>query len=100
MGMPSVPGREFTDGDGEKSAPVAIVDGTMAAQYWRPSDPVGRSMRVNGALVLVVGGARTAKYRNLLETATPFFYGPLRQVPSAAARRTVRPSDGSSASGA
>jgi len=93
MGIPIMAGRDFTDSDDEKSAPVAIVDGTMAAQYWRASDPVGRSMRVNGALVRVVGVARTAKYRNLLETAKPFFYRPLRQVPCATAARQVRTSE-------
>ncbi len=93
MGIPIMAGRDFTDSDDEKSAPVAIVDGTMAAQYWRASDPVGRSMRVNGALVRVVGVARTAKYRNLLETAKPFFYRPLRQVPSASAALQVRASE-------
>jgi ABC-type antimicrobial peptide transport system permease subunit len=92
MGIPIIAGREFLRTDDGASAPVAIVDETMAAQYWRGADPVGRRMRVSGTSVRIVGVARAAKYRNLLETPQPFFYRPLRQVPSATVALQVRTS--------
>ena len=90
MGIPLVSGREFTRADNETAPPVAIVDETMAAQFWRGLDPVGRRVRVKGAWMQIVGVARTAKYRNLLETPKPFFYVPLRQNFSASAGLQIR----------
>lgn len=90
MGIPLVSGREFTRADNETAPPVAIVDETMAAQFWRGLDPVGRRVQVKGTWMQIVGVARTAKYRNLLETPQPFFYVPLRQNFSASAGLQIR----------
>jgi ABC-type antimicrobial peptide transport system permease subunit len=45
---------------------------------------------VKGKWLQVVGIARAARYRNLLETPQPFFYVPLRQNFSAVAARQIR----------
>jgi hypothetical protein len=90
MGIPLVAGREFTRADNETSLPVAIVDETMAAQFWRDADPVGRRLQVKAKWLQVVGVARAARYRNLLETPQPFFYVPLRQNFSAVAALQIR----------
>ena len=90
MGIPLVSGREFTRADNETAPPVAIVDETMAAQFWRGLDPVGRRVQVKGTWMQIVGVARTAKYRNLLEAPKPFFYVPLRQNFSASAGLQIR----------
>jgi predicted permease len=79
MGIPLVSGREFTRADNEAAPLVAVVDETMAKQYWRGEDPVGRRVQVRGRWMQVVGVARAAKYRNLLETPKPFFYVAQRQ---------------------
>jgi predicted permease len=79
MGIPLVSGRDFTKADDESSQPVAIVDETMAATYWRGTDPLDKRLIVNGRPMRVIGIARVAKYRNLLEARAPFFYVPLRQ---------------------
>ena len=79
MGIPLVAGREFTRADNEEVPLVAVVDETMAAQYWRGRDSVGSRVQVRGRWMQVIGIARAAKYRNLLETPKPFFYVPLRQ---------------------
>ncbi len=97
IGIPLVGGREFTRADDETAPPVAIVDQTMAAQFWRDADPVGRRVQVRGQWLRVVGVARDAKYRNLLETRRPFFYVPLRQNFSAAAGLQIRTSQGAAA---
>jgi predicted permease len=82
LGIPLVAGRDFTRGDDERAEPVAIVDETMAAQFWRGADPVGRIVRAGERRLRVIGVARNAKYRNLFETPRPFFYVPLRQAAS------------------
>jgi predicted permease len=79
IGIPLLSGREFTRADDDASALVAVVNEAMVAQYWRGQDPVGRRLLVKGRSMRVVGVARTSKYRNLLETPTPFFYVALRQ---------------------
>src|SRR3989442_3971267 len=79
MGIPLVSGREFTRADNDTAPLVAVVDETMAAQFWRGVDPIGRRVQVKGRWMQIVGVARNAKYRNLLETPKPFFYVALRQ---------------------
>jgi macrolide transport system ATP-binding/permease protein len=97
MGIPLVSGREFTRADDETALPVAIVDEAMAGQFWRGSDPVGRRVQVKGKWLQIVGVARAAKYRNLLETSRPFFYVPLRQHSAAAAALQIRTPQGPAA---
>jgi macrolide transport system ATP-binding/permease protein len=90
LGIPLVSGREFTQADDESGDPVAIVNQAMAAQYWRGGDPVGRRVQVKGRWLRVVGVARMAKYRNLLEPPKPFLYVPLRQNPAITVNLAIR----------
>lgn len=82
IGIPLVSGRDFNRADDENAPPVAIVNEAMAAQFWRGADPVGLRLRVKDRWIRVVGVAKNAKYRNMLETTIPFFYVPLRQNPT------------------
>ena len=79
LGIPLLAGREFVRTDDESGPLVAIVNQTMADQYWRGQDAIGRRLQVKGRWMQVVGVAKTSKYRSLTETATPFFYVPMRQ---------------------
>ncbi|MGH9822489.1 MAG: FtsX-like permease family protein, partial [Blastocatellia bacterium] len=79
MGIPLVAGREFMRSDNEKAALVAVVNETMAAQYWRGEDPAGRRFQVNDRWMQVVGVAKDSKYQTLMETGKPFFYVAMRQ---------------------
>ncbi len=79
MGIPLVSGREFTRADNETARLVAVVNETMAAQYWRGKDPVGSRLQVKGRWMQVIGVAKMAKYHNLSEPPRPFFYVPMRQ---------------------
>jgi predicted permease len=99
MGIPLVSGREFARADNETAPPVAVVDETMAAQFWRGADPVGRRVRVKDRWLQIVGVARNARYRNLLETPRPFFYVPLRQNFSATTALQIRTAQGPAALG-
>ena len=97
MGIPLVSGREFTRADNETAPLVAVVDETMAAQFWRGVDPVGRRVQVKGRWMQVVGVAHNVRYRNLFETPKPFFYVPLRQNFSATTALHIRTTQGPAA---
>ena len=95
LGIPLISGRDFTRADDEHALPVAIVDQTIGSQFFRGADPVGRRIQVSGKWLQIVGLARTAKYRNLLEPPRPFLYVPLLQKFSAVGALHIRTSQGS-----
>ncbi|HSW51166.1 MAG TPA: ADOP family duplicated permease, partial [Bryobacteraceae bacterium] len=80
MRIPLVAGRDFTDRDVRGSEQVIIVNQTFARRYFGDREPLGRKVRVSGALSTVVGVARDSKYRNPPEGPTASFYGPLEQM--------------------
>jgi putative ABC transport system permease protein len=75
-------GRAFSDGDIEGRPLVAVVNETMAKQYWPNRQAVGQIFH-EGELtdppIEVVGVARDVKYRSLREEARPSFYRPVAQ---------------------
>ncbi len=79
MGIPLISGREFTRADNETARQVAVVNETMARQFWHGEDPVGNRLQLNGRWIQVVGVAKNSKYETLFETSKPFFYVPMRQ---------------------
>ncbi len=81
MGIPLVAGREFTRGDDEKAAPVAVVNETIAQRYWQGRNPLGERLQVKGRWLTVVGVAKDSKYSSVREQPMPFFYVPIRQNP-------------------
>jgi macrolide transport system ATP-binding/permease protein len=90
MGIPLVAGREFTRADDERSALVAVVNETMAEQYWRGKNPIGERVQVKGRWMQVVGVAKDSKYESVREAAKPFFYVPWRQNFSVGAGLYIR----------
>ncbi len=90
MGIPLVSGREFTRADDEKAVPVAVVNETMVAQYWRGRTPIGQRLQVKGRWMQVVGVAKDSKYESIREAPKPFFYVPLRQNFSRSAGLYIR----------
>src|SRR5882762_7179268 len=90
MGIPVVLGREFTPGDDEKAALVAVVNETMVARYWNGKNPIGERLQVKGRWMRVVGIAKDAKYESVRELPKPFFYVPLRQNFSMGAALNIR----------
>ena len=79
MGIPLVSGREFLRSDDENGALVAIVNETMAAQFWNGRDPLGQRVQVKGRWMSIVGVAKDSKYQSMRELPKPFFYVPRRQ---------------------
>ncbi len=90
MGIPVLSGREFTRGDNETAALVAVVNDVMADRYWRGDDPVGKRLQVKGQWRQVVGVAKVSKYQSVRENPKPFFYVPLRQDFSVGAALHIR----------
>ena len=86
LGIPLVAGREFTRADNESAALVAIVNETMAAQFWKGNNPIGERVQVKGRWMTVVGVAKDSKYESMRELSKSFFYVPGGRIsPSARA---------------
>lgn len=81
LGISLVEGRDFTPDDRDKSRPVAIVNDTMAAQYWPNQDVIGKRLQLpRGKQFLeIVGVVKTANYSSLGEAPQSCVYIPLRQ---------------------
>jgi predicted permease len=90
MGIPIVRGRDIGRRDTRDSAPVAVINETLARRYWQGSDPVGSRISRNGQWITVVGIARDSKYRNLSEPPTPYLFLPLQQNYGSTATLFVR----------
>ena len=80
MGIPLVAGREFARADDESGALVAVVNETMAAQFWKGNSPIGERMQVKGRWMTVVGVAKDSKYESMRELPKPFFFVSRRQT--------------------
>jgi putative ABC transport system permease protein len=84
-------GRAFLDSDNETAPPVAIVNQTMAADFWPHEGPIGKYFRMNddsAPPIEVVGVTEDGKYQTVNEDAQPFFYVPLAQ--SFASKRALQ----------
>jgi predicted permease len=81
VGIPLMQGRDFTDRDREGSPRVAIVNETMAQQYWPGQSALGSRFKFEGQEHHweVTGIARDSKYSSLGEKAQAFAYVPLEQ---------------------
>ncbi len=80
--IPLLRGRKFTDADGEKAPPVAIINQYMAKKLWPNEDALGRRFSVKGPtgpFIEVVGIVQDGRYQNIIEDPQPYFYLPLDQ---------------------
>ena len=86
MGIHLLRGRNFTQQDAEKNAaPVAIIDETMAKQFWPNEDALGRRFRfmIDKAPIEVIGIALDSKATTLGEVPVPMVYWPLKEITDA-----------------
>ena len=75
-------GRTFTTADDEKTPQVAIINQTMANQFWSDQNPLGKRFSTKGAsgpFFEVVGVVQDGKYKGVVEDPVPHFYVPLSQ---------------------
>ena len=83
MGIQLLRGRNFTEQDAEKNAaPVAIIDETMASEFWPNEDALGRRFRfmISKEPIEVIGIARNSKAVTLGETPISMVYWPLKEI--------------------
>jgi putative ABC transport system permease protein len=87
LGVPLLKGRAFTDGDRNDTAPVAVIDQTMAERFWPGQDPIGQRITIGeqGAdsaniYRTVVGVAKNVRHYTLREPSRIQVYIPLRQT--------------------
>jgi predicted permease len=76
-----VEGRDFTQDDRDISAPVAIINDTMAAEYWPNQNPLGKRVQLphGKGFLQIVGVVKTSNYQTLGEPPQSCIYIPLRQ---------------------
>jgi putative ABC transport system permease protein len=81
MGIPIVRGRDFTAADTAMTPTVVVVNETMAQQFWKGEDPIGKRFKFFGAqdYTTVVGVARNSKYNGVAEDPLPFIYEALKR---------------------
>ena len=93
--IPVLYGRDFTDADQAGAPKVAIINETMADDYFGESNPMGRHISVpdwNGdpSWRTIVGVMKDVKNSDLRESPTPMVYLPLFQSVEGAVTFEVR----------
>jgi predicted permease len=95
MRVPLLRGRVFRENDNDKAPLVAVVNQTMAQQFWPNQDPIGKRFSLKsatGPFVEVVGLAADGKYIFIGWDKKPYFFVPLAQNFSAYRTLQVRSS--------
>ncbi len=92
IGIPVVRGRDFMRADTAAAPKVVIVNQTMARQFWKGEEPVGKRFKFFGDqdYTTVVGVAKDSKYNAVTETPQNFIYQPLAQNYTPAGTLLVR----------
>jgi putative ABC transport system permease protein len=88
LGIPLIRGRTFGSGDRTDTRLVAVVDETMARQFWPGEDPIGKRVTFNDSeegepveWMTVVGVAANVRHYALQTPSRIQVYVPMRQAP-------------------
>jgi putative ABC transport system permease protein len=83
MEVPLLAGRNFTSLDTYKTQPVAVIDQTLARQYWANENPIGQQIRFGFGRgtqgVTIIGVAGDIKSDGFEAPSVPHIYVPLGQ---------------------
>ncbi|PYR88009.1 MAG: permease [Acidobacteria bacterium] len=99
IGIPITRGRDFTRGDVKTSPKVVVINQTMAQQFWKKDEPLGKRFKFFGDqdYTTVIGVAKDSKYNGVAEDPQPFIYQPLAQNYTPAAALHIRGAGNASA---
>ncbi len=97
MGIALARGRYFDARDTSSSAPVAVIDETLANTYWPGEDAVGKRLKLGGAQstdpwMTIVGVVRHVRYRTLEARSRVTVYWPEAQNPYSSMSLAIRTS--------
>ncbi len=85
-----VDGRLFESRDETTGTSVAIVNETLAREFWPGQSPIGRTLKADGDTVQVVGVARNGKYMNIVDPSRPAIYRLFAQTVPRSATLAIR----------
>jgi putative ABC transport system permease protein len=94
LGLPIVRGRAFSASDTAGAPNVAIVNQTLAKQFFGAQSPIGRRVTVMTHASEIVGVVADWKSYRADQPTTPAIYWPIRQYPRLAAYLVMRVSPG------
>lgn len=97
MRIPLIRGRYVDERDGDASAPVAVVDQTLASAFWPNEDPIGKRLKRGGERstapwATVVGVVGHVRYRTLTAPLRVEVYWPEPQLPYSEMSLAIRTS--------
>src|SRR5215469_2709253 len=84
---PLLAGRDFDSSDSARSQPVAVINQTLAREFFPGVNPVGHTFRPEGGArkldppIQVIGVTSDAKYESMREEPVPTVFCPLAQTP-------------------
>jgi putative ABC transport system permease protein len=85
LGLPLVQGRTFTSEDRKGAPEVAVVNETMARQFWPGEDPIGKKLANNvesaTSWITVIGVVRDLRVGGVQSSHTPDLYLCSSQLP-------------------
>jgi predicted permease len=89
MRIPLLAGRTFSDHDTPQSPMAAVINQTMARQYWPGQDPVGKGFKWGGRHITVIGVVGDIHIEALDKPIGPQIYDSLFQIESGASTSGV-----------
>jgi predicted permease len=81
VGADLLRGRDFDRNEEVSTQRVALINETMASRFWPNSDPMGRSLAINGRDYQIIGIVQDGRVNQLHETPEPYLYFPFAQAP-------------------
>ena len=91
LGIPLRRGRDFLDTDRATSEGVAVIDETLARQYWPAEDPVGKRIIQKGGIFRIVGIVGHVMHSDLAaDSGKGVYYFSMFQRPTPAAAILVK----------
>jgi putative ABC transport system permease protein len=81
MGIPLLRGRDFDERDTDASMPVAIINDTLARQFFPNEDPIGHRFKddYDGSRRTIIGVVGSIKNQQPMNPPMPGFYAPHAQ---------------------